>query len=54
MASYIIRVELHSGTPADYETLTAAMEAVGFTGGIRGERGAASRLPTGQDVGRGK
>ena len=54
MPSYIVRVELHSGTPEDYETLTALMEASGFSGGIRGESGAASRLPTGQYVGTGE
>ena len=54
MASYIVRVELHSGTPEDYQTLTELMEASGFSGGIRGESGAASRLPTGQYVGTGE
>ena len=47
MASFIARVELHSATYADYETLHVAMQAQGFGRTIVGGNGNTYYLPTG-------
>lgn len=54
MPSFVTRVELHSGTAADYQTLNAAMEANGFSRAVRSDDGSAVFLPTGQYVGNGE
>ena len=54
MPSFIARIELHSGTAADYETLNDAMGALGFGRGVRSDDGTAVCLPTGQYVGNGE
>ncbi|MGA2047278.1 MAG: hypothetical protein ABSG96_06275 [Terracidiphilus sp.] len=47
MASYIARVELHSASYEDYETLHATMLQRGFSRTIVGGDGATYFLPTG-------
>ena len=54
MPAYIARIELHSGTPEDYQTLNEAMESLGFGRGVRSDDGTAVQLPTGQFVGNGE
>ena len=54
MPAFITRIELHSGTPDDYQTLSEAMGALGFGRAIRGDDGSAVQLPTGQFVGNGE
>ena len=51
MPSFITRVELHSGTPEDYQALDAAMESVGFSRIVPSDDGSAVYLPTGQYLG---
>jgi hypothetical protein len=46
MAAFMTRVELHSATWADYNTLHAAMEAQGFSRQITADDGQAYHLPT--------
>lgn len=46
MSSFTTRVELHLGTPADYDTLHRAMEAEGFSRVIQGSNGVWYQLPT--------
>lgn len=47
MASYTARVELHSATAADYETLHVAMQNRGYLRTIVGGDGKTYWLPTG-------
>jgi hypothetical protein len=54
MPSFIARIELHGGTPDDYQNLNAAMGDLGFGRVIRGDDGLAVELPTGQYVGNGE
>lgn len=46
MASYLVRVELHSATWDDYETLHAEMAERGFSREITGNNGLTYQLPT--------
>lgn len=48
---YLVRVELHSATYADYETLHKAMAARGFQRTIRSSDGTLYQLPTAEYVG---
>lgn len=50
MANAIARVELHSASYADYETLHAAMEAEGFQRKVLASDGIWYHLPTGTYV----
>lgn len=43
---YLVRVELHSASYNDYETLHSAMAAAGFQRTIRGDNGTLYYLPT--------
>jgi hypothetical protein len=45
MASFTVRVELHYATEADYQTLHAAMERVGFSRFITSDDGITYHLP---------
>ena len=45
MAHYTTRVELHGAGEADYQTLQAAMEELGFSRTITGHDGATYQLP---------
>jgi hypothetical protein len=47
MANYISRVELHSASYEDYETLHGAMQRQGYSRTIVGDDGATYNLPTG-------
>jgi hypothetical protein len=47
MSSFISRVELHSATYQDYETLHAAMKRQGFSRTIVSNDGSTYYLPTG-------
>lgn len=44
--TYLVRVELHDASRADYEALHAAMAARGFARTIRGSDGVVYHLPT--------
>ena len=46
MASFTTRVELHSATYSDYETLHKAMETEGFSRQIKADSGTWYHLPT--------
>jgi len=46
MARYMTRVELHSATYSDYETLHNAMESEGFERTITSDAGKVYHLPT--------
>jgi hypothetical protein len=46
MSSFTTRVELHSATYSDYETLHSAMQAEGFSRVIRADNGTIYHLPT--------
>jgi hypothetical protein len=46
MASYIVRVELHQATSADYETLHTKMDQAGFSRKIKAGDGQVYMLPT--------
>jgi Endoribonuclease GhoS len=50
MASYIARVELHSATWEDYDTLHASMERRGYSRTIASDGGVIYQLPTGTYV----
>jgi len=54
MASYIARVELHSGTADDYENLHKAMASAGFSRALLSDNGPAVLLPSGQYFGVGE
>ncbi len=54
MPSFVTRVELHSGTPADYQSLNTAMESAGFSRAVLSDDGSAVYLPTGQYIGNGE
>jgi len=54
MPAFITRIELHSGTADDYQTLNTAMETTGFSRAIQANDGSALLLPTGQYVGNGE
>ena len=47
MSNYITRVELHSASYDDYETLHAQMLLCGFARIVKGDNGKAYQLPTG-------
>jgi hypothetical protein len=47
---YLVRVELHTATYADYEMLHRAMAARGFQRTIRGDDGTLYYLPTAEYV----
>ncbi|XXX73969.1 hypothetical protein WMF30_40615 [Sorangium sp. So ce134] len=47
MTYFMIRIELHSATPDDYDTLHAAMEAAGFSRIVAGSDGKHYHLPSG-------
>jgi hypothetical protein len=51
MPVFMTRVELHDATPADYETLNAAMASQGFQRTIIGDDGQGFLLPTGNYLG---
>src|SRR5438034_883242 len=46
MAAFMVRVELHGATEADYEVLHEAMEEVGFSRKVQGESRTWYHLPT--------
>jgi len=46
MSLYIVRVELHSATEDDYETLHSSMSEEGFSRIIKGDNGVLYHLPT--------
>jgi hypothetical protein len=48
MAHYTTRVELHNAREADYKTLQAEMEELGFTRTVVGHDGANYQLPAGE------
>lgn len=45
MADFTVRVELHQGTLADYQTLHAAMEQQGFSRFIKADGGQIYQMP---------
>jgi len=48
MALFFARVELHSATSSDYDTLHTEMARVGFSRQIKDATGVAFELPTGE------
>jgi len=50
MAKFLVRVELHGASWADYETLHAQMEYRGFSREITGGNGRIYQLPTAEYV----
>ena len=46
MASFLVRIELHNATWADYDLLHAQMDYRGFSREITGSDGLAYQLPT--------
>jgi hypothetical protein len=50
MANFTVRVELHSATYQDYETLHREMAKAGFSRTILGDNGANYQLPTAEYV----
>jgi len=46
MASFTVRVELHSAVAKDYENLHSKMEAAGFSRQITADSGVVYHLPT--------
>jgi len=50
MANYIARVELHSATYEDYESLHASMQTRGYSRTIAADNGVVYKLPTGTYV----
>jgi hypothetical protein len=50
MAKFTVRVELHSASYSDYETLHASMERHGFSRFIKADDGKTYHLPTAEYV----
>ena len=50
MASFICRVEIHSGTSRDYDALHTGLNRLGWLRTIRGDSGKNYQLPTGTYV----
>jgi hypothetical protein len=50
MANYLVRIELHSATWDDYESLHAVMAGKGFSREITGDDGQTYQLPTAEYV----
>lgn len=46
MSAFLVRIELHGATWADYEKLHAQMEGRGFSRKITGDNGRTYQLPT--------
>lgn len=50
MAKFLVRIELHNATYADYEKLHSEMEYLGFSRQITADNGQTYQLPTAEYV----